>query len=229
MYMKLSYLPLILSFVILALLTPFMNTIDLQITRHYYTEGVGFTPSPFILFIYTYGPWVAFTTFLATIGVFIAGFLFTPWKRWQKGALILMVSYVVGAGFITHVIFKDHWGRPRPKQVTEFGGKQAFRPYYSPNFFHQPEHSKSFPCGHCATGFYFIALSVAAIRWKSNFLFWLGIALAAVLGGLLSYARIVQGGHFFSDTLVSAMIMCLVPYYCSRWLPEESAFHSSSK
>ena len=71
---------------------------------------------------------------------------------------------VVGAGFIVHTALKDHWGRPRPKQIIAFGGEQTFRPFYSPNFFHQPEPSKSFPCGHCTMGFYFFAVAFALRR-----------------------------------------------------------------
>ena len=47
---------------------------------------------------------------------------------------------IVGAWLIIDFALKDHWGRPRPRQVKEFGGMQEFRPYYGkPNFFHQPE------------------------------------------------------------------------------------------
>ena len=49
----------------------------------------------------------------------------------------------IGVGLFTHILLKDHWGRPRPKQVTQFGGTQEFHPFYKPNFFDQPQPSRA--------------------------------------------------------------------------------------
>lgn len=67
-------------------------------------------------------------------------------------------------------------------------------------------------------GFYFFSLALVARRLNYNKTFWIALALALSLGILLSLARIAQGGHFVSDTLVSALVMWLSAYACDRWV-----------
>ena len=56
-------------------------------------------------------------------------------------------------------------------------------------------------------GFYFFAVALLGRRLGSRILFITGMALALILGIALSVTRIAQGGHFFSDTLATAIIM----------------------
>lgn len=205
------------------LLTPFTPTIDLQLSKYFYQGNNQFASSKFYTFLFNYGVLPAQITCLIAIIVFIGSFLYTKWIPYRSSALLLILTLAVGAGLITHVILKDHWGRPRPKQVEEFGGTQPFRPYYEPNFFHQPQPSKSFPCGHCTMGFYFFALALIGIRRNNRRLFWIGMFLAIILGVLLSWMRIAMGGHFFSDTLFSALIMWLTAYSFHRIIPEQAS------
>lgn len=208
----------LLPIVAMALITPFTPSLDLAVSHYFYDPATGFSESKFFAFMYTYalipGQLLLFT---AAMILFLSTF-FKKWKRWQPAALALVLTLGIGSGLIAHVMLKDHWGRPRPRQVVEFGGSQPFRPYYSPNFFHQPEPSRSFPCGHCTMGFYFFSLALVGRRIGSRWLFVSGVALAVVLGFLLSLTRIAQGGHFLTDTLFSALIMWLTAYFCDKLL-----------
>lgn len=56
-------------------------------------------------------------------------------------------------------------------------------------------------------GFYFFALALAGRRLKNISLEKAGFILAFTLGILLSISRVMQGGHFITDTLFSALIM----------------------
>lgn len=67
-------------------------------------------------------------------------------------------------------------------------------------------------------GFYFFALALLGICYRRRDLYWLGLGLAWGLGGLLSLARIAQGGHFFSDTMASALIMWLTAWGLAYFL-----------
>lgn len=205
-----------LPIVFMVAITPFTSVLDLAITRAIY-QNTRFASNDFFDFMYTYGVLPAQVTALVAGVIFILSYCSAYWKKWRPGAKVLLLTIAIGAGFITHTLLKDHWGRPRPKQVEEFGGHQPFRPFYEPNFFHQPEPSKSFPCGHCTMGFYFFALALVARRMNYRALEVIGIALAIVLGVALSITRIAQGGHFFSDTLMSALIMWMTAA-TSDWL-----------
>ena len=201
----------------LIVITPFTPWLDLEISNSFYTPSKGFESTPLFSFLYQYGFIPADATAVAALIAVPFTFLIPCLKRWRAPALVLVLTLAIGAGLIIHGIFKDHWGRPRPKQTIQFGGSQPFRPYYQPNFM-QKESAKSFPCGHCSTGFYFFALAFIGRREKNEALFWIGLILAFGLGILLSLARIAQGGHYFSDTLVSALIMWVTAAWSSSFI-----------
>lgn len=197
-----------LPLVLLALITPFASFLDLKISEYFYQLGNGeFVSNRFYHFLYHYGTLPANLTVAFAIIVFILSFFILAWKKWRYVALMLIATMLTGGWLITHEVLKEYWGRPRPKQVIEFGGSQPFRPYYSPNFFNQPEPSKSFTCGHCVSGFFFFAVGLAGRRLGNRYLYIGGMALALILGILLSWMRIALGGHFLTDILFSALIM----------------------
>lgn len=187
------------------LFTPWSGWLDLKVSRMFYKDGT-FASSPFWDWLYIYGIWPAWLMIaLATVGL-LSSFS-KPLSSWRRPCLFILLSFALGAGLIIHEGFKNHWGRPRPRQIKEFGGKQEFRPYYQPNFFKQIEPSKSFPCGHCTSGFMFFSLALLGVIYRSRPLFWLGSILAWGLGIFLGMTRIIQGGHFLSDVLASLLIM----------------------
>ncbi|WP_068470094.1 phosphatase PAP2 family protein [Candidatus Protochlamydia phocaeensis] len=196
---------------ILALLTPWSEQLDLKMSGWFYQNG-HFSSHIFFEWVYYYGlipGWIVVG--LACLG-WILSFLFHSFRQWRRIFAYLILVLAIGSGLIVHVLLKDHWGRPRPKQTTEFGGQQSFRAYYHPNFFQQPEPSKSFPCGHCSMGFYFFTFILLGRHYRRRFLYLLGLALTGGLGGVLSLSRLAQGGHFFSDIVVSAIIMWLAAF-----------------
>lgn len=155
--------------------------------------------SPFIEWVYKYGYWVpnAFAL-LAT--------LFLGSKKWRKPALLVVLTLIVGGGLIAHGLLKEYWGRPRPRQIEEFGGAQAYRPFWQPRW-SSAEPSKSFVSGHAVTAFLFFTLILIGQRQRSRPLIALGVLLSTLFGLALGYARMAQGGHFFTDILFSALIM----------------------
>lgn len=207
---------------LMAIITPFTPMLDLAIARAFYHQSESgatghFTSNAFFDFMYTYGVLPAWITVGLAVVILLLSYISTYWKPWRSSALVMVLTLAIGAGFVTHALLKDHWGRPRPRQVIEFGGNQPFRSYYEPNFFHQPEPSKSFSCGHCSMGFYFFALALLGKRWRNKLVYWLGMVSAFTLGIALSITRMAQGGHFFSDILMTALIMWLTALTCD-WL-----------
>lgn len=206
-----SFIPIVL----MVLLTPWTPWLDMTLTRHVY-ESTHFSSDAVFDFIYDYGRLPAVMLFLAALGLLVASYCMSSLRKWRPAALALTVVMILGPGLVVNALLKDHWGRPRPKQTIEFGGKQLFRPYYKPNFTKQPEPSKSFPCGHCSMGFYFFALALVGKRYGIRSVFYGGMILAFTVGGALSVARIMQGGHYLSDILMSALIMWITAL-CVDW------------
>lgn len=204
--MRIFFLPLFLW----VLFTPFSSASDLEVSRYFY-QKYGFVNHPLWHLIYIYAIWPAWIlTACALIG-FILSF-FENNQAWRKPCLLVLLTLTIGAGLIVHAALKEHWGRPRPRQVVEFGGAQPFRPYYEPYFEKQAEPFKSFACGHCTMGFLFFSFALLGIYFQKKWLYWGGMLAAWTLGILLSLARIVEGGHFLSDTLASALIMWLTAW-----------------
>lgn len=200
--------------IFIIMLTPFLSWLDLQIAGFFYSIGNDpvehFVSNHWVDFLFKYGTFPAnFTAGLASLTL-VFSYFFSSFKKWRPTALTLILTLALGSGFLINGTLKEYWGRPRPKQVTQFGGTQAFRPFYSPNFFHQPMPSKSFPSGHASMGFFFFALAIAGKRLNNKYLRRSGLALALLLGLALSLSRMAQGGHFFSDVLFSGIIMWYV-------------------
>ena len=199
---------LILPILLWSLFTPWSSELDLKIAHYFYETGGFHSPHSFWDFIYQFGilpGWML--VFLACAG-YVCSFRSSLYS-WRKPCLLIILTLAIGSGVIIHSIFKENWGRPRPLQVIEFGGKQFFRSYYEPNFNHQLERSKSFTSGHSSMGFVFFSLALAGMHLKRKKVFWTGMVLAWGFGTILSLGRIARGGHFLSDTLASGLIMWL--------------------
>lgn len=215
-YMK--YAKWWLPIVLMIILAPFTPYLDLNISRYFYEKGNGqFTSNAFYDFMFSYGVIPAEIVTIAAILLLFLSYFFSKLRKWRDPSLVFILTLILGGGLISHVILKDHWGRPRPKQVIEFGGTQQYRPFYDPNIFNQPQPSKSFPCGHCTMGFIFFALILVGKRLDNRAIYISGIVLSILLGGALGLTRIAQGGHFFSDVLMTALIMWLTAL-ASEWL-----------
>jgi membrane-associated PAP2 superfamily phosphatase len=132
----------------------------------------------------------------------------------------LALTLVLGPGLVTNSILKSHYGRPRPRQVRQFGGRFEFRPLGSPTF---DATARSFPSGHASMGFYWLALAIWFWR-RHRALAWGFVALAAVHGGITGMVRMVQGGHWFSDILWSAGCVYFTALAVYITLPGSGAF-----
>ena len=153
-------------------------------------------------FLYTWGVVPAMAVAVAGMALLAGGYVrAAAWQRWAGGLILL--SLILGPLLLTNGVFHELWGRPRPRQVTEFGGDRTFRPVLLPTF-HRDE--PGFPTGHAAGGFS-VMIAYFALRPRSRR--WAGVVLALGLGlgGITAWARIAQGGHFLSDGLWAAGVI----------------------
>lgn len=170
--------------------------IDLWATSLFYQSGFIYKSTPVATFIYELFANMHFVLFPLLIAVSILSYRKyrnTDLTFKQNIYLFLTLSLFIGPGLLVNVILKDNSiGRARPSQITEFGGSSDFTRAFE--YSGACDSNCSFVSGHAAMGFFFIGLGwlMQSKRW-----FYIGLAVGAVVG----LTRIVQGGHFLSDTI----------------------------
>ena len=221
-----NYLIVIVEISILFILTFFIYAFDLDIKvqKIFYnadSSSVWFQKqNPFWQFGYHYGTLPAILlTFSALIGL-ILGWIKPKIKNYRHYFLLIILTLIIGPGLLVNAVFKDHWGRPRPRQIQEFGGKWEFKEVWQPS---TPGSGKSFPCGHCSMGFFFITLYYCFKR-KHKVAAYSSLTFSIALGMFIGLARISQGGHFPSDVLWSwglTYLTSTIIYYFILKIPEK--------
>ena len=163
---------------------------------------------------------------LAIIG--LAGFVisfFRPEKHhWAKPGIFLFLLLVIGPGLIVNATFKDHWGRPRPREIVQFQGKKEFLQPWQKGI---DGNGRSFPSGHTSAAFYMTApYFIYRRNNKKKARNWLiGGTIFAVF---MSIARITQGGHFLSDTIWACGMVYLTALLLSALLKLDKPTATSS-
>ena len=133
----------------------------------------------------------------------LAGFLvdqLRPSDALRRNCLFLTLSLLLGPGLLVNAVLKDHWHRPRPRDVVQFGGPLQYTP---PPL--RGEGGGSFPCGHCSVGFLY---GIGWWVWKHGRRRWAraSLALGLGLGSMLGIGRMAAGAHFLSDVVWSALL-----------------------
>jgi lipid A 4'-phosphatase len=150
------------------------------------------------------------TLIVAPSGVAILGKLLLPRRRMLIGgpaALFLLLTTALGPGLIANTLLKDHWGRPRPIDITEFGGSYRFTPWWNPGG--PCPNNCSFIAGEPSGAFWTLApAALAPPQWRA-------VAYGAALGfgAALGLLRIAAGGHFFTDVVFAGVIIYLVVWW----------------
>jgi membrane-associated phospholipid phosphatase len=116
---------------------------------------------------------------------------------------------------VTNLILKDHWGRPRPIDVTTFGGDQQFVPWWDPRGA-CPDNC-SFVAGEPSGAFWTLApAALLPPPWRAP-----AYGAALVFGAGIGLVRMVGGGHFFTDVVFSGvftfLLIWLVHGLLFRW------------
>lgn len=132
-------------------------------------------------------------------------------KKSRRPLWFLLLVLALGPGLITHTLFKDQWGRPRPEAIAPFGGQGH---YVLPGVISdQCATNCSFTSGHAAAAFYLIAFGWVFPKQRRRWM-WAGIIAGSVAG----LVRIIQGGHFVTDIFFSYWVVWLTAASLARIL-----------
>ncbi|WP_095080044.1 phosphatase PAP2 family protein [Pseudomonas sp. Irchel s3h17] len=163
---------------------------------------------------------IGFSVF-AILG-FIGSFMLTRLKPFKRELGCLVLSLGLATAFVTPV--KAVTAVQCPWSLKEFGGKETYSELLSP----RPATDKPgrcWPGGHAATGFALFAVFFV-LRDRRPKLARAAFLLAFGLGTVFSISRMMQGAHFFSHnvwTAVFCWLICLGSYYYVLYRPATKA------
>ena len=206
-------------FLVLGLLTLIFRftALDITLEHYFYSPEKGWILQyrPFWDFIYRFGIFPGY--FLAVGGLIMISVSYwnSSYIRFRKASLVLVFTIIVGPGILVNLVLKDHSGRPRPREITEFGGTEK---YLCICEIGKTYEGKSFPCGHCSMGFY-LAIPWLFYRKRRKILAWSFLLTGIAYGSLIGVSRMMAGGHFASDVIWAGGLtwgVALAGYYLFR-------------
>ena len=176
-----------------------MTDLDVSLASRFYTPGAGWSHGgefPWSL-LFHYGVIPAWVVAVSALAVFVASFRVARCRPQRRAAIFLVLVMIVGPGLVVNNVFKQNWGRPRPRDLVEFGGDRA---YVKPWVKSPRENGNAFVSGHAATGFYLL-VPYFLLRRRSGVWAACFVALGVGYGATIGVARMAQGAHFLSDIL----------------------------
>jgi lipid A 4'-phosphatase len=211
--MRRTFLLFLTCSALLGMLFYFVPVIDLWAAGEFFHRHRGFVISnPSSGYALPFLPWLAkifVSACLLVLAVNAVRRYFLGKQRpvvaSNRVIIFLLFTLGIGPGLIVNGILKDHWGRARPFQVTEFGGHRRFTPAFVIS--DQCNTNCSFVAGDPSMGYFGLAFFFIVRRRRSL------IAGAAILAGtLLGLVRMAQGAHFLSDVIFSGVFTFLAAW-----------------
>ena len=144
-------------------------------------------------------------------------------RRWRRAAGFLTLVMLLGPGLLINGVLKPEWGRPRPRQLVEFGGSESYRAVWQP--MNKAPGRKSFPSGHASIGFFLMVpyFLLRRHRRAGRVILMLGIGAGALVG----LARIFQGAHFVTDVFWSGVLVYATGWCISQVLLKDAVERSA--
>jgi lipid A 4'-phosphatase len=220
------WLPQLVLLAVLAVVgtLPFwVSDLDLKVAGSFYHPGADDpwyqAQEPLWLLLYQLAPVLSGLVMIGSLLVLAVSGFVPRFRRLRLYAVFVIAVSVLGPGLLVNEVLKEHWGRPRPHQLTVFGGTKAYLP---PLVRGESGEGKAFPCGHSSVGF---ALVVFVLIWlrRRPWLAAAALGLTLAVGALLGTGRIVAGDHFLSDVIWSGVIVyaaALGLYYFVLCIPQ---------
>jgi lipid A 4'-phosphatase len=186
--------------------------LDLRIARYFYeiTDSThnmfALRLSPALMRARDLGLWVETVLIVPAVAALVIKFILPKRRLLISGRTIvfLIATLVLAPGLLVNVGLKDHWGRPRPIDVTQFGGGQHFVAWWDPR-------------GDCPGNCAFVSGDVSATFWTLAPAAltpppWRALAYGAALalGAGMAALRLMAGAHFFSDVVFAGVFTFLI-------------------
>lgn len=226
--MKANILFWVIPLILFVLLLIFADALDIAVSSYFIGGKEKFQAPAWTWTIYRYGLRPGQYLFFASTIICIISCI-TRKPKTLVYSLYVSLCLIIGSGCIGHGLLKRYWQRPRPKQTVLYGGKYPYCPLIVRYIGPADRHLRSLPSGHATMGFYFFSVYFLGRRMKKKWVQYMGLGLSIFFGFLLSWIRLYQGGHFFSDIVCAGLIMWYTAYILDRLFYFRQDTHAQSK
>jgi membrane-associated PAP2 superfamily phosphatase len=186
--------------------------LDLRVARHFYAvedashNTFAFRIYPPVMMARNLGLWVGTVLVIPAVLALLVKLILPRRKLFIPGrAVVFLISTMILApGLLVNVLLKDHWGRPRPIDVTQFGGQDQFVAWWDPRG--SCPSNCAFVSGDVSGAFWTVAPAALALpQWRA-----LAYGAALALGTGMAAIRVMAGAHFPSDVIFAGVFTFLV-------------------
>ena len=186
--------------------------IELAVARHYHAyidnsrNAFAWRIYPPMMKARDVGLWITAVLVVPAVAALVIKLILPKRKLLISGRAIvfLIATLALAPGLMVNVLLKDHWDRPRPIDVTQFGGKQHFVPWWDPRG--DCPNNCSFVSGDVSGAFWTIApAALAPPQWRA-----LAYGAAMAFGVGMGTMRVMAGGHFVSDAIFAGVFTFLI-------------------
>lgn len=151
---------------------------------------------------------------LAIAGL-LASWLHRPWAAWRRPLGYVVLAMALSTAIVSPV--KTLTGVHCPWDLTRYGGAETYTPLLAERAPVVDSPGRCWPGGHASSGFtlfalYFVLRDRRPRLARATLLFALG------LGSLFSVGRVMQGAHFLSHNLWTALFDWMICLGCYRLL-----------
>lgn len=172
--------------------------LDIATSSIFFNNGFLASQSPFL-------QWMRETLYILpyTIGPAVLGWLLIRFLRGrgfsteQRTGLSMTLTLLFWPLLIVNGVFKEHWGRPRPRDTTLFGGEDPFV-------------RAGEIADYCASNCSFISGEAASAGWLACLIMLVGkpwrlLAALALVPASITMAglRVAFGAHYLSDAALA--------------------------
>ncbi|WP_374979967.1 phosphatase PAP2 family protein [Pseudomonas solani] len=203
--------------IILALLVIEPTRLDFALADLFYQPGTGFIGAhSFFLEDVMHDrakQAVIAVALLALIG-FAGSCLYRPWHGYRRRLGYLVLAMGLSTAIVTPL--KALTAVHCPWDLTRYGGSETYTPLLAERA-PTAKPGRCWPGGHASSGFTFFALYFL-LRDRNRRLARLALVGALALGGLFSIGRMMQGAHFLSHNLWTALLDWLICLGCYRFM-----------
>jgi membrane-associated PAP2 superfamily phosphatase len=186
--------------------------LDLRVARHFYDYAdashnvFAWRIYPPLMMARNAGLWIGTILVAPAVAALVVKLILPRRKMLISGraAVFLIATLALAPGLLVNVLLKDHWHRPRPIDVVQFGGEQHFVPWWDPRG--DCPNNCAFVSGDVAGAFWTVApAALVPPQWRA-----LAYGAALALGTGMAAVRVMAGAHFVSDVIFAGVFTFLV-------------------